>query len=214
MDSPTSVRPSLPAWALVAIVGLAFALGIALALLWERRAPAASEAVPTPVNVVGGGVRPTGSAPSSPRAAAPVQTARPRGMESSSPTTQRDAFSGYESNFRDDSSVDPAWAPTAERSLLDAAVEESLVELGVPDEFNARCMRRMCKVQMAFDSAQQANDWADLYVLGMAEAVTSVRTMIVPRPDGRTEVIIYGARAGSEPLLAGRAAGGNTQPRP
>lgn len=213
MDSSPSARPSLPAWALAALVGLAFALGIALTLLWERRAPDAGRPDAAPVDVVES-VRPAGPPPSTPFPAASIPTVPRRGMDRGSPATQRDAFSGYEAHFRSDSSTDPAWSPTAERSLLDAAVEESLVELGVPDEFNARCMRRMCKVQMAFDSAQQAYDWADLYVLGMAAAVTTVRTMVVPRPDGRTEVIIYGARAGSESLLAGQAAGGNTQRRP
>lgn len=54
---------------------------------------------------------------------------------------------------------------------------------------------------MSFDKQGEASDWAELYVLGMAGAVSLVQTMTTTTPDGRPQLILYGARKGSEKLL-------------
>ena len=110
-------------------------------------------------------------------------------------------MSRYEDRFHEDR-LDPAWAPTAERNLVEAATDPSLTALGVPTDFNARCLGRMCKITMMFETQGQASDWSELYVLGTAGAISLAQTMVVPRPDGRAELVFYGARKGSEYLLA------------
>jgi hypothetical protein len=106
----------------------------------------------------------------------------------------------YEANFRKDK-LDPGWAPSAEKSLVEAATEPALTEYGVPEDFEARCLSRMCKITMTFQTQGQATDWAELYVLGMAGAVTAVRTQVGVSADGRPQLLIYGARKGFETLL-------------
>lgn len=112
-----------------------------------------------------------------------------------------DQFSSYESSFRNDI-LDPIWAPGAEKTLMEAATDPSLTEYGVPKDFDASCLGHMCKVTMSFDKQGEASDWAELYVLGMAGAVSLVQTMTTTTPDGRPQLILYGARKGSEKLLA------------
>ncbi|TQM06671.1 hypothetical protein FB548_3044 [Pseudoxanthomonas sp. 3HH-4] len=127
---------------------------------------------------------------------------RASASEANGHDTQAREFSNYESLFLAETRVDLSWAEPAERSLVEAATEEPLVAFGVPSEFNARCVRRLCKVQMAFNDVAQANDWSEIYVLGMADAVTMVRSITFTRHDGRTELILYGTRKGSENLLS------------
>lgn len=200
-----SHRAPLPLWAILTMVLMAFALGIMSTLLLGRD-PATGEAasaVEPRHDVVPVGVEGTsgGSVPGVSRPAA-ILSGTPRPSPRTSREEQATLFSGFEARFREDARMDTAWAQPAERSLVEAATEEALVEHGVPVEFQARCMSRMCKVQMAFDSAGAAHDWSELYVLGMADAVTSVRSVLVPRGDGKTELILYGTRKGSESMLS------------
>lgn len=197
-------------WPLVVVTGLAFGLGMATASLFTNRGadsvPADATAAPD------AGHEPAGPSPRSTTLAPP---STPVVSGSASPTSAPDSdghgtqgreFSHYESLYRAEARVDASWAQPAEHSLVEAATDESLVAFGVPSEFNARCASRLCKVQMAFEDAAQANDWSEIYVLGMGNAVTLVRSMTVVRQDGKTELILYGTRKGYESLLGESAA--------
>ena len=86
----------------------------------------------------------------------------------------------------------------AEKTLMEAATDRSLTPLGAPKEIDASCLGHLCKVTVSFETEGQAGDWAELYVLGMADAVSFVQTMRTTTADGRPQLVLYGARKGSE----------------
>jgi hypothetical protein len=109
-------------------------------------------------------------------------------------------FSEYEQRFRADI-PDPKWAAPAEQNLVDAATDPALTALSTPKTFKADCAGHKCKVQMHFDTLSQAQDWSELYVVGMAPAVSLVRSTVAPVPNGGADLILFGVRHGSEQLL-------------
>lgn len=121
-------------------------------------------------------------------------------MEMETADARMARFSTYESRFRADTR-DPTWAVQAERALLEAASEPALAQYGVPSSFHAECLGRLCRIAMQFEVQSQALDWAELYVPGMAGTATSVQTLVSPLAGGGAELIVYGAREGSESLL-------------
>lgn len=173
--------------------GLAVAALVLGWQLWPAPAPTPSPPPPgtAPVDAVRAGTPPAAvrSAPAS----LPVMEVEPKEARIA-------RFSTYESRFRADTR-DPSWAPSAERTLVEAASEPALAQYGEPASFQAECLGRLCKVTMQFEAHGQAIDWAELYVLGMAGVSTSVQTMVSPLASGGAELIVYGARAGSEALL-------------
>lgn len=62
---------------------------------------------------------------------------------------------------------------------------------------------------MSSNTQGQASDTAELYVLGMAGAVSLVQTMTTTTSDGRPQLIFYGARKGLEKLLVPPPTGPN-----
>jgi hypothetical protein len=117
------------------------------------------------------------------------------------PEQQLDALSSYEAIFRADA-PDPKWAASAEMSLIEAATDPAIEAASTPSDFKAECAGRMCKIHMQFETLIQANDWAELYVVGISDAISLARISVVPNPSGGADLFIYGAREGSEGLLA------------
>jgi hypothetical protein len=191
----------------IALGLLVVAMSVLLAWwLWPRTVATAT--LPAADDAGVGDVRP-GTAGDAAAFASPL----PLPVEPETADARMARFSTYESRFRADTR-DPAWAVRAEQALLEAASEPALAQYGIPGSFHAECLARLCKIAMRFETQGQALDWAELYVNGMAGTATSVQTMVSPLAGGGAELIVYGAREGSESLLHAPAPRADRNGRP
>lgn len=129
-----------------------------------------------------------------------VRSRNEAGGAPASGPSQEEVIVELERRFRADK-PDPQWAAVAEKALMDAAVEPALTAFSTPKDFKADCMGRMCKVFMHFETLMQAQDWAELYVVGTSEAMSLARISVQPSKNGGADLIIFGARKGSESLM-------------
>ena len=109
-------------------------------------------------------------------------------------------FATLETRFRADP-VDGAWAGPSEQVMRSASREPALQQYGKPSSMEVHCMGHMCKALLHFDAMAPATDWAELYPVGLGDALTAVRTMVQPRDGGGADLVVFGARAGSERML-------------
>lgn len=200
-----SVLGSRKAMLFTGVLGLALGIGGTLGWVGNRetrvepppnegepiRFPGSSVHDPVPAALPAPAASPSATVP-------PMDTAR---LIPASGERIAEGMARYEANFRMDK-PDASWGPSAERNLVEAATDPALTEFGVPTSFNALCLGRMCKITMMFETQGQASDWAELYVLGTAGTISLAQTLVIPHADGRAELVFYGARAGSESLLA------------
>lgn len=189
-SSAPAVRPLIP---FVAVAIIALALGLSLRSVLAPP-PVAATAEPTP------------APPVSPTAKAPPESAAAR-IERMAEAEQRAALAAedlrqtIESRFVSDT-LDAQWSVPAETAMVAAAAEPALLAIDTPLSLDARCTGHLCRVEMTFDDASSAADWASFYPVSLAPTVTRVHTVVENGPDGLSRLRIYGSRAGSESLLS------------
>ena len=89
----------------------------------------------------------------------------------------------------------PAWAASAEKHLSDSAQSDLLAQANlVPDLFQTVCKASRCRVRARFSSANAAEEWANLYIMGTAGTLSQAQIIQTPLADGRSELTIYGMR--------------------
>lgn len=92
---------------------------------------------------------------------------------------------------------DPATGPKTERVLVETISGEAMAATGLtPGNVDIACKQGSCRIVGTFDRMGDAQDWGLFYVTAAGGNVLSQTQMVfVPKPDGRTEVRIYSARA-------------------
>jgi len=164
---------------------------------WSWMRPQAMPAAPAPIASVAEAAPAPVAAPAAPRPTLPAEL-------TADPAAERarieSMFATFESRFVEDT-LDPEWSRDAEDKLIGAASEPALTRFGVPDEYNASCSGHLCRIQMQFADRNAADDWASFYPVEMGVAVSAVQTQVTYGDDGRAEITMFAARAGSEVLL-------------
>lgn len=91
--------------------------------------------------------------------------------------------------------VDAAWKGKAETAMREIHDGDSLKGTGfVPQDFDSDCRSSSCRISATFDTVVDAQDWATLFTTMAGSEFRSARYVTNRRPDGRTEVRIYGNR--------------------
>ena len=93
--------------------------------------------------------------------------------------------------------ADPATGPATESVLVDTISGPTMAGTGLrPDNVDIACKQSSCRIVGSFDRMGDAQDWGLFYITAAGGDVLSQTQMVfVPKPDGRTEVRIYSARA-------------------
>ncbi len=189
----TPTAPSRFGWsavAAVAVIAAGLVLGVQ-SLLAEAptvTAPPAAAAAVVPFH------------PSAPRPVEPRPSAPGPREDTLGPQHATEFRRALESRFIGDS-LDPEWSGLAETAVIAAAAEAALEPLGTPLDLRAQCTGHMCRIEIDFDNALSAADWASFYPTSLAPTLSSVHSIIESLPDGRSRVVFYGARTGFNQLL-------------
>ena len=89
----------------------------------------------------------------------------------------------------------PEWAAPAEKKLADSAESDLLAQANlVPQSFQTTCKSSRCRIRAGFPSASAADEWANLYIVGVAGTLSQAQMVQRPLPGGGSEVTIYGSR--------------------
>lgn len=101
-----------------------------------------------------------------------------------------------ESQFARDA-ADPVGGPRTENTLVKTISSETMAVTGLkPNDVDIACKKNSCRIVGTFDRSGDAQDWSLFYITAAGGNVLSNTSMVfVPKPDGRTEVRIYSARA-------------------
>ena len=91
--------------------------------------------------------------------------------------------------------IDPVWSATQEEGLAQASVSQVMTQAGFnPQDVSSECRSKTCRISARFESPGEARDWAERLVTQMAGSLGQARVAVLPQPDGRFEVRVYGAR--------------------
>ncbi|MBJ6981109.1 hypothetical protein [Luteimonas sp. MC1572] len=93
--------------------------------------------------------------------------------------------------------ADPVTGPKTESLLVKTISGETMAGTGLtPTNVDIACKKDSCRIVGSFDRMGDAQDWGLFYITAAGGSVLSQTQMVfVPKPDGRTEVRIYSARA-------------------
>lgn len=93
--------------------------------------------------------------------------------------------------------ADPATGPQTENVLVKTISGDTMAGTGLtPDNVDIACKKGSCRIVGTFDRMGDAQDWGLFYITAAGGNVLSQTQMVfVPKPDGKTEVRIYSARA-------------------
>lgn len=91
--------------------------------------------------------------------------------------------------------IDPVWSTTAEQGVAVASESQVMAQAGFsPQDVSMDCRSRSCRISARFDNSGEARDWADRLLTQMAGTIGQARVAVLPQPDGRFEVRVYGSR--------------------
>jgi hypothetical protein len=92
---------------------------------------------------------------------------------------------------------DPATGPQTESVLVKTISGETMSGTGLtPGNVDIACKKASCRIVGSFDRMGDAQDWGLFYITAAGGNVLSQTQMVfLPKPDGKTEVRIYSARA-------------------
>ncbi len=157
------------------------------AQLSNPSAQATPQAMVLPGNIV-----PPPSAGTATNLASISQSESASGAESSLRSAQR--ATELEARFSAEKRTS-AWAAPAEKRLADSAESEILAQANlVPETFQTSCKSSRCRVRASFASANAAQEWGNLYIVGAAGTLSQAQIIQKPLPGGRAELTIYGTR--------------------
>ncbi|MBJ6977906.1 hypothetical protein [Luteimonas sp. MC1895] len=89
--------------------------------------------------------------------------------------------------------VDPAWAPQKESQLTGIASNEAFAQAGAkPTSLSVDCRSSMCRVDGAFETRSQAEDWVMMYMSSVGGTMPNSIVSRTQAEDGSTRVEIYG----------------------
>jgi hypothetical protein len=93
--------------------------------------------------------------------------------------------------------ADPATGPKTEATLVQTISGDTMAGTGLkPENVDIACKKASCRIVGSFDRMGDAQDWGLFYITAAGGNVLSQTQMVfVPKPDGKTEVRIYSARA-------------------
>ena len=104
------------------------------------------------------------------------------------------AVAQMESAYRSEP-VDAAWSAASEQSFVVASESQVMARAGFkPQDVSTECRSRTCRISATFDSALDAKDWANRMLVQMGPTIANARVAVLPQPDGRYEVRVFGAR--------------------
>jgi hypothetical protein len=91
--------------------------------------------------------------------------------------------------------IDPVWAATQDEGLAQATASQVMAQAEFsPQDVSRECRSKTCRISARFDSPGEARDWAERLLTQMAGSIGQARVAVLPQPDGRFEVRVYGAR--------------------
>jgi len=91
--------------------------------------------------------------------------------------------------------VDGAWSGQSEIAIMSASIAPVVLQAGLkPQNVAASCRSRTCRISADFTKAGDAEDWGDRVITQMGGTLSQVKMTIIQKPDGRSEVLMYGAR--------------------
>lgn len=89
--------------------------------------------------------------------------------------------------------VDPAWAPKKESQLTAIAANKAFEQVGArPTSLSVDCRSSMCRVDGAFETRSQAEDWVMMYMATVGGEMPNSVVSRTQAEDGSTRVEIYG----------------------
>lgn len=89
--------------------------------------------------------------------------------------------------------VDPAWAPQKESQLTQIASNAAFEQAGAkPSSLSVDCRSSMCRVDGAFETRSQAEDWVMMYMSSVGGTMPNSIVSSSQAEDGSTRVEIYG----------------------
>lgn len=89
--------------------------------------------------------------------------------------------------------VDPAWAPQKESQLTALASNEGFAQAGAkPSSLSIDCRSSMCRVDGAFETRSQAEDWVMMYMSSAGGTLPNSVVSHTQAEDGSARVEIYG----------------------
>lgn len=68
-----------------------------------------------------------------------------------------------------------------------------------PLDFSVMCKSSLCRMEAAFPSMEESDDWTTRMHLQMGGAIGRTTTVILPGPEGQKKVVVYAYRLGREP---------------
>jgi murein L,D-transpeptidase YcbB/YkuD len=90
---------------------------------------------------------------------------------------------------------DAVWAAGAELALAEAAASDEIVAGNLmPENIDARCRSKSCRIVATFADPADADDWAYAFMTHTAGTLRRIRKYDKRLPDGRVEVTFYGDR--------------------
>ncbi len=129
--------------------------------------------------------------------------APPAFARASGPPTQRSAaqptraqgeaeFAKLEPAFRAQP-INAAWAVSAESVVLDAFGSKEAARMGVvaPSDPDVQCRSNTCRINATYADEGAAADAAQMLLMDIAQKLPNARSMMLLKPDGRTELIVY-----------------------
>jgi hypothetical protein len=92
-------------------------------------------------------------------------------------------------------SIDPVWSASQEQNLAMASESQVMSQAGfAPQDVDTDCRSSSCRISAHFDNSADARDWAERLLTQMAGTIGQARVAVLPQPDGRFEVRVYGSR--------------------
>jgi hypothetical protein len=116
-------------------------------------------------------------------------------MKSAQARQSRDEMvAALESGHRSEP-VDGAWSGQSEIAVMSASIAPVVLQAGFkPQNVAASCRSRTCRISADFTSAGDAEDWGDRVITQMGGTLSQVKMTIIQKPNGRSEVLMYGTR--------------------
>ncbi len=91
-------------------------------------------------------------------------------------------------------SVDSAWASKAEQALSLTATSDVMASTRItPQGYTADCRAATCRISASFASSSDAQDWGTFFLTSSGAQIRQAKLMVVPGPNGTSEVRIFGA---------------------
>jgi hypothetical protein len=89
------------------------------------------------------------------------------------------------------------WASANEKVIGDFLSRDNLArqQLPIPRDAKSECHSHLCKISMVFADEAQATQTQSMLLVEIAAALPQAQTLLLPRPDGSVEMVIYAGDA-------------------